>query len=227
VSNSRVRLRQSSPIYPLLSELGSIQSYAAQRALTQNQKTPSIFFVLSGKLVSETISANGRQLAITTFEAGDLVGLELIAGAQIASDLYAPIVALEDSEVVRIEARNLETLLRRRPDFCYEALRVVLRQFAGNIQRLHQLICFSLGQRLAILLLEHAKEERIALLEGATLRLPMSQKMLAETTCATREAVNRELHKWIDRGVIRMNGPTLTILSADKLNELATGADVM
>jgi len=227
VNNPRVRLRQSSPIYHLLAELGSIQSYPAQHALTQNQRSPSVFFVLSGKLVSESISTNGRQLAITTFEAGDLVGLEFIAGAQVSSDSCIPLVALEDSEVVRIEARDLETLLRRRPDFCYEALRVVLRQFAGNIQRLHQLMCFSLGQRLAILLLEHAKEEGIALLQGATVRLPMSQKQLAETTCATREAVNRELHKWIGLGVIRMNGPILTILNVDKLNKLAAGANVM
>lgn len=88
-------------------------------------------------------------------------------------------------------------------------------------------MCFSLGQRLAILLLEHAREEGIALLQGATLRLPMSQKLLAETTCATREAVNRELHKWISLGVIRMNGPNLTILNVDKLNRLATGANVI
>jgi CRP-like cAMP-binding protein len=223
LTNSGIRLRQSSPIHDLLLELGCIQSYPAQHALLQNRGSPSIFFVVSGKLVSESISASGRQLAINTFEAGDLVGLELLAETQIASDSYARLVAIEDSEVVRIETRDLETLLQRRPDFCYEALRVVLRQFAGNVQRLRQLMCYSLGQRLAILLLAHAKEEGIALLQGANLRLPMSQKLLAETTGASREAVNRELHKWASLGVIRMNNPTLTILNVDKLIKLATG----
>src|SRR5262249_23500496 len=100
------------------------------------------------------------------------------------------------------------------------------QQLAGNVQRLRQLMCFSLGQRLAILLLRHAKREGVTLVQGTNLRLPMSQKMLAETAGATREAVNRELHKWVSLGVVRLSGPNLTVLNVDGLNKLAAGANI-
>jgi len=223
LNNSRTE-QQSNQIQLVFSKLGRTQSYPAQHELLQHRMSPCVFFVVSGKLVSECTSANGRQLAITTFETGDLVGLEALVGAQLNSDSHASLVAVEDTKVIRIDVRALETLLRCRSDLCYEAMKLVLQQLAGNVQRLRQLMCFSLGQRLAILLLRHAKHEGITLLQGASLRLPMSQKMLAETTGATREAVNRELHKWVSLGVVRLNGSNLTILNVDKLNRLAAGA---
>jgi CRP/FNR family transcriptional regulator, cyclic AMP receptor protein len=160
-------------------------------------------------------------LGISTFESGDLVGLPILVEVNSVTRL----IAIEETKVARIQVRDLLALLLSRPDFCYYTLRVALSQLTAKIEQLRDLMCFSLGQRLAMLLLDHAEDQEVR--QGYTLTQPMSQKMIAEMLGVSREAVNRELHKWESDGIIRREGRKITILSRDKLDHLMRGCSLL
>jgi CRP/FNR family cyclic AMP-dependent transcriptional regulator len=160
-------------------------------------------------------------LGISTFESGDLVGLPILVEVNSVTRL----IAIEETKVARIQVRDLLALLLSRPDFCYYTLRVALSQLTAKIEQLRDLMCFSLGQRLAMLLLDHAEDQEVR--QGYTFTQPMSQKMIAEMLGVSREAVNRELHKWESDGIIRREGRKITILSRDKLDHLMRGCSLL
>jgi CRP-like cAMP-binding protein len=222
ISDAKTRLRslQSAQILIALSEIGRIESYASSHELIQTPASPSVFVVISGKIVSECISPSGRELGISTFESGDLVGLQILVGAKSVTRL----IAIEETKVARIRVRELVALLLSRPDFCYYTLRAVLSQLTAKTEQLHDLMCFSLGQRLAMLLLGYAEDQEVS---QGPLTLPMSQKMTAEMLGVSREAVNRELHKWESDGIIRREGRKISILSREKLDRLMRGCSVL
>jgi len=208
---------QSNQIHIALLEIGRVECYASSRELIQRSASPSVFFLISGKIVSECISPSGRELGISTFESGDLVGLPLLVGARSVTRL----IAIEETKVARIDVRDFEALLLSRPDLCYGILRVVLCELKAKIEQLRDLMCFSLGQRLAMLLLDQAGDYEVR--SQTTLSLPMSQKMIAEMLGVSREAVNRELHKWVSDGIVRREGRKITILSREKFDYLGRG----
>src|SRR5262245_40612626 len=127
-AKTRQRYSQGTQIFIALSEIGRIETYAASRELIQTPASPSVFFVISGKIILECISPSGRELGISTFESGDLVGLQILVGAKSVTRL----IAIEETKVARIQVRDLVALLLSRPDFCYYTLRVVLSQLTAK-----------------------------------------------------------------------------------------------
>jgi CRP/FNR family transcriptional regulator/CRP/FNR family cyclic AMP-dependent transcriptional regulator len=60
-----------------------------------------------------------------------------------------------------------------------------------------------------------SRGERVA--EGVVIRIPLSQRMLAGMVGASRENVNRALHRFVELGYISQTRGTITVLKPDQL----------
>jgi CRP-like cAMP-binding protein len=65
-----------------------------------------------------------------------------------------------------------------------------------------------------------ARGERVG--EGVVIRIPLSQRTLAGMVGASRENVNRALHRFVELGYISHARGTITVLKPDLLSRRAS-----
>jgi len=101
----------------------------------------------------------------------------------------------------------------------------LLRHFARWLRRftvhLEELSLKDVGARLAGYLLRAADESGEQTPEGEEIHLKESQQEIASRIGTVREIVSRNLRKFQDTGLIRLEGRKLTILDREGLEKLS------
>ena len=77
------------------------------------------------------------------------------------------------------------------------------------------------AHRLAKKLVGFAQYYGQAVEQGSRIELSLSQTELGAMLQATRESVNRQMRRWVKRGVIEVDKKSITILDMDLLEAIA------
>jgi CRP-like cAMP-binding protein len=225
MSPDTVDVLRSSPIFAELPDdaLARLEAACVRRTYGRNQYLwyqgddgARLVVVASGLVKVVLSSAQGDQVVLTTLGAGATFGeLALLDG----SPRSASVVAAEPTTVLLLSRSTVIDLLSRYP----AVLDAMLRALGSLIRRLTEqagdLVFLDLGARVAKLLL-HLAEAHGA---GSTvLNLGLSQSDLAQMVGASRPAVNRVLQNLASRGVIKIDGQTITLLDIAVLQRRAS-----
>lgn len=170
-----------------------------------------MFLLLEGAVKIYRAAASGREqiLAIET-PGGVVAELPLLDGGAYP----ASCAALEESRLLLVPRPAFEDLLQSRPQVALVMLRVVGQRLRHLVLLVEDLSLLGVPQRLGKYLLSLAQRK------GPRFRLTLSNQEIANRLGTVREIVSRNLHRFEQQGVIRIEGRRIEILDEEALREI-------
>ncbi len=176
------------------------------------------------------VVCHGRLKVVFGFEpTGDEAVLHSVGSCEVLGELAlldgaprsASVVALEQTTALILSRATVLDAMTRHPAVLEAMLRTVGRLVRRLTEQNGDLVFLDLGGRLAKLLLRLA-EGRTPGNDGIVLDTHLSQSELAAMIGATRPAVNRVLHLFAARGLIRVEGQVIVLQDLPGLQRRAT-----
>jgi CRP/FNR family cyclic AMP-dependent transcriptional regulator len=175
------------------------------------------------------VVCDGRVKVVFGSEAGEEAVLVALGSCEVLGEIAlldggprsASVVAVEPTAGLLLTRATVLDVMARHP----VVLDAMLRALGGLVRRLTEqagdLVFLDLGGRLAKLLLRLA-EGRSPTAEGIVLDTGLSQSDLAAMVGASRPAVNRVLHMFATRGLIRVDGQVIVVRDVAELHRRAS-----
>lgn len=168
-----------------------------------------VFLILEGNVAVESMSNQGKTIAITSLGIGEVFGEMAILDGR---DRSANIRTLEPSCFLLIGMARFRALLRDNPDFSFEVVQDLVRRLREADEQLEAIMFLPLKRRLADLLV------RLFQAQGSELKI--TQADLAYRLTATREKVNVNLQILQELGAIRLGRGRVTLVDEQVLRRV-------
>lgn len=188
-----------------LAKVGSgktlLKAKKRQIVFSQGDAADAVFYIKRGKVKVTVLSTRGKEAVVAILESGSFLGEGCLATQQVR---MATAIAIEDSDLVRIEKAAMVRVLYAEPVF---SERFITHLLSRNIRIEEDLVDHlfnSSEKRLAriLLLLAHYGKEG----EGEPIMLKISQDTLADMVGTTRSRVSSFMNKFRRLGFIKYNG---------------------
>ena len=185
--------------------------------LMEGQAPRGVFVVCQGRVKLMTTNADGKTLIVKIAQPGEVLGLQAVVTGE-AYELTAE--TLQPSQLAYISRENFLRFLRTHGDACLRAT----QHLSGDCHSAYEVIrsiglCHSVAGKLARLLKQWSSEGRVS---GGVVRMKMAltHEELAQLIGSSRETVTRILGDFKRRGVVELNGATMTIRNQAALETL-------
>ncbi len=220
------------PLFANLPEedVASIAEVATTRALRprealfgKDDPSAQIFVVVSGRLKVVTTSDDGDDLMFCVVGAGEVLGEVGVLAGRLRT---ATVLAMEKCELLVIDSREFQPLLRKRPDIAVELLIVLAERLARLSEFLEDTHFLNLPVRLAKKLIDFANEHGVVQdgpegAEEVLIDLRLSQEEWGDLVGTTRESINKQFRAWGKEGLIRVEKGRVVIVEAEGIQDLA------
>ncbi len=171
--------------------------------------------VLAGAVKVSVASAEGKDIVLNIFHAGDVFGeIALLDGRPRTADA----TAMSDCDLVMIERRDFVPFLRDRPDVTLKFIEILCSRLRHTSEQVQDLTFLNLPTRLAKTLLQLTAAE-----EGAApkSKVAITQREISQIIGRSRESTNKQLRVWAKRGWIQLVRGGVTVVAPDKLAAVA------
>lgn len=181
-----------------------------------------MFVVVEGLAVEYRLSEDGRMLILNVCRPGDtLAEVPLFHDGEAAYPAHAK--ATREGELLFLPREPFVPFLQAHPQVAW----AMLRRFAGRLEELSgQLEGVTLREvrsRVARYLLKEAEAAGIVGRVGPVeLTLPLAKGSIASYLGTAQETLSRALARLVRDGVIRVDGPRVTILDGERLRRLSS-----
>jgi CRP/FNR family transcriptional regulator len=176
-----------------------------------------LYAVHTGAFKTTLVTRDGRE-KITGFSfAGDMLGLDAIAGAMHP----ATAIALEDSGVCSVPQDRLDDTTERLPQVRRQVSRMMSREIVRGQDLTLMLSAMAADERLAVFLLNVVSRFADRGFDVAAIRLPMSRPEIASYLGLTPETVSRLFSRLHQQGLVDVSARTIRILRLRDLQVLA------
>jgi len=174
--------------------------------------------ILSGAVKINTVSASGREVVYAYLSVGDLVGeLSVLDGG----DRTASATIIEKGEVAVIRRHDLQTTLLEKPSIALKIIENLCLRLRSANALIESDRSAATGPRLARGLLRLLREHGVEQDGIERVGFKISQSDLGSFVSLSRENVNRQLHEWVDEGIVALSSGRVNILQRGALEEIA------
>jgi CRP-like cAMP-binding protein len=210
------------------SELDALAASLRRRAFGRgviifHQHSPGeiIYVIESGKVRTFCISEWGREMSLDLYGPGEVLGeLSLLDGLPRSTGA----IAIDDTITYTLNRRELLRLIERYPRIATGIIEVLASRLRYATNYAEHLTFLDVHGRVAARLLDLAErygvEQAGGEMGGIEIQLRLTQSDLGSWVGATRERVNQVLGNLRDRGVVQVDGQTITVLSPSELRKL-------
>jgi CRP/FNR family cyclic AMP-dependent transcriptional regulator len=175
----------------------------------------TLYIIESGAVRIFSLSESGQEITHNVYGPGDVFGefslldsLPRSAGA-VAKEKAVTLTLLQDDFYRQIE---------RHPQMARSIIQVLTKRLRYTTNHAEELAFLDVYGRVASKLLELAERYGVEK-EGIEIDLHLTQSELATWVSASRERVNKVLGTFRDRGLIAIEGQTITILDTKGLQQ--------
>jgi CRP/FNR family transcriptional regulator, cyclic AMP receptor protein len=176
--------------------------------------------VVCGGLVKVVLgSEGGEEAVLVTLGSCEVLGELALLDGQARS---ASVVAVEPTTALMLTRATVLDVMSRHPTVLDGMLRALGRLVRRLTEQTGDFVFLDLGGRLAKLLLRLA-EGRVSAGDGVVLDTGLTQSELAAMVGASRPAVNKVLHLFASRGLIRVDGQVIVLQDLAGLRRRAEG----
>jgi CRP-like cAMP-binding protein/CheY-like chemotaxis protein len=197
-----------------LTELKKIIEERKSRLFKKNQvvhyegdTATGIYLVLSGKIKTNKMTEEGRELITGIYETDDFLGTNIIL-SNIPYDDTA--TALEDTHLCFFPKAQFDDMLRLYPDVAEKFLKILSNEIRNKDAYLLQLAYQSVRKRIAEAILRLVKKQ-------SNESISITRDNLAALSGTASETVSRTLTEFKNEGLIEKRGSILKILNEDKI----------
>jgi CRP/FNR family transcriptional regulator len=208
-------------------QLGAIRQIAVEKhynkgqtIFTEGDETTGLFVVVDGRIKIYKVSSEGKEQILHIFETGQSFGeVTVFTGQQLPANAQT----LAKSRLLIFPRSAFVGLVKANPSLALNLLAIMskkLRQFAAQIENLS---LKEIPARLASYLIYLAEEQGC----GDAVTLNVSKGQLASLLGTIPETLSRIFAKLSGQNLIRVEGPKITLLDRQGIEDLAEyGKDV-
>jgi CRP/FNR family transcriptional regulator/CRP/FNR family cyclic AMP-dependent transcriptional regulator len=174
-----------------------------------------LYLVKSGQVKIARVAATGSEIVFAVVGPGEVFGeLSLF---EPDGERSADAIALEPTECALLARDAVVAFLLAHPPLLLRMISALIAYIQRKDRAMAEVAFLDIPGRVAQRLLDLAasRGERVA--EGVVIRIPLSQRTLAGMVGASRENVNRALHRFVELGYISQARGTITVLKPDEL----------
>lgn len=173
--------------------------------------------VISGRVRISRTAHDGREVVLAVFGPGEVLGeIAMIDGGERTADASA----LEAVDLLVLRRRDFHGYLRTHPEVAIELLILFCKRLRETDDRLEDSIILPLKTRLAKRLLELSQHYGKETTDGVEITVPLPQQFLASWVGTSREAVNKQLRDWAEKGHVHLRKKTVTIAELHELERV-------
>ena len=185
---------------------------------SEGQPGDKLYVIESGKIKLGHTASDGRESIIAVLGAGEMLGeLSLFdPGPRTATA-----VAVTPTKVLSLGHDALLPWLVGRPDLAVALLAALARRLRRTNEALADLVFSDVPGRVAKALLDLGSKFGEPTTEGLLVRHELTQEELAQLVGASRETVNKALADFSQRGWVRIEQRSVTLLDVERLTRRA------
>ena len=185
---------------------------------TEGEPGEKLFLIESGKIKLGHTAPDGRESLIAVLGAGEMLGeLSLFdPGPRTATA-----VAVTQTKVLSMGHEALLPWLVGRPDLAVSLLAALARRLRRTNEAMADLVFSDVPGRVAKALLDLGAKFGEDSPEGLLVHHELTQEELAQLVGASRETVNKALADFSQRGWIRIEQRSVTLLDVERLERRA------
>lgn len=174
-----------------------------------------LYIVASGQVKIMRVGPTGAEIVFAVIGPGEVFGeLSLF---EEDGERSADAIALEPTECVLLAKSAVLRFLQEHPALLLRLVSSLISYIQRKDRALAEVAFLDIPGRVAGKLLELAASRGAPVPGGVVIRMPLSQRTLAGMIGASRENVNRALHRFAELGYIRQSQGTVTVLKPDAL----------
>jgi CRP/FNR family transcriptional regulator, cyclic AMP receptor protein len=184
----------------------------------QGETGERCFVIVSGTVKISAYHPDGREAVLAVLGEGDVFGeLALFGQAERSADA----TALEDAELLSIDAQSLNAAIAGHPEIGLALLHVLGQRLRQANEAFQDIAFFDVPGRVARRLADLADAHGVEASEGTLIDITLSQESLAQMVGATRESVNKALALLKRRGLVARTGKRYIVSDVSKLRAKA------
>lgn len=181
-----------------------------------------MFVVVEGLAVEYRVSEDGRMLILNVCRPGDTLA-EVPLFTDVDTTYPAHAKATREGELLFLPRERFVPFAHEHPQVAW----AMLRKFAGRLDELSRQLegvtLREVASRVARYLIREAETAGVGGRAGAVeLTLPLAKGSIASYLGTAHETLSRTLARLARDGVIRVDGPRVTILDRERLRRLAS-----
>ncbi|MGH9326655.1 MAG: Crp/Fnr family transcriptional regulator [Terriglobia bacterium] len=209
-------------------ELATLASHCAARRLakdeilfSEGEACEGLFVVQSGAIKVFKMAESGREQVLGFDRAGSTVAeLPLFDGGNFP----ASAAAVEDSTLLFLPKREFLDLCRRNSEVAFAVIRTLARRFRYLTTLVEELSLKEVSHRLARFLRDRALEDGVRTRRGIEFPLQDTNQEIAAEIGTVRDLVSRNLRRFVDRGILRLELRKVIVLDMPELEAQAAGS---
>ena len=180
-----------------------------------------LFVVQSGAIKIFKMAENGREQVLVIERAGSTVGeLSIFDGGNFP----ASAAAVEDSTLLFLPKKEFLDLCRRNSEVALAVIRTLAWRFRYLADLIEELSLKEVSHRLARFLRDRALRLGIRTRRGVEFPLEETNQQIGAEIGTVRDLVSRNLRRFVDRGIIRLERRKVIVLDMAELEAQAAGA---
>ena len=217
------------PFFAVLSpgELEGLASHCVAKRLKQSEilfsegdACDGLFVIQSGAIKMFKMAETGREQVLVIERAGSTVGeLPMFDGGAIP----ASAAATEDSTLLFLPKREFLDLCRHNPEVTLAVIRSLAWRFRYLTSLVEELSLKEVSHRLARFLRDRAHRLGVRTRRGVEFPLEETNQQIAAEIGTVRDLVSRNLRRFVDRGIIKMERRKVIVLDVSELEAQIAG----
>lgn len=184
----------------------------------QGEQGERCFAIVSGSVKISAFLPDGREAVLAMLGPGDVFG-ELSPFDQAPRSADA--TAVEDAELLSLDATALRDAIARHPQIAMSLLHVLSHRLRQSNESFQDVAFFDVHARVARRLADLADNYGVPSEDGVLIDMPLSQEHLAQMIGATRESVNKALATLSRRGLVTRVGKRYRVSDPEGLRSRA------
>ena len=180
-----------------------------------------LFVVQSGAIKIFKMAENGREQVLGIERAGSSVGeLSIFDGGNFP----ASATAVEDSTLLFLPKKEFLDLCRRNAEVALAVMRTLAWRFRYLAELVEELSLKEVSHRLARFLRDRALRSGVRTRRGVEFPLEETNQQIGAEIGTVRDLVSRNLRRFVDRGIIRLERRRVIVQDMAELEAQAAGA---
>jgi len=180
----------------------------------QDDPAATIHVIKNGQVKINTTSPEGGEIILAILTDGDFFGeLSLLDEGPRSANA----IAMEATQTLTLQHGDFLEVMSKHPEMVKDAISYLASRLRHADHRMEDAVFLDLPARLAKRLLELAQKRGVRTDDGIEIDLRLTQQDLAAAAGVTRIAVNRQLGKLQDMGLLSIQGQRIIIVRPDEL----------
>jgi CRP/FNR family transcriptional regulator len=188
--------------------------------VAEGDPSEGLFVVQAGAIKVFKMAENGREQVLVIERAGSTVGeLPIFDGGNFP----ASVAAVEDSTLLYLPKREFLDLCRRNSEVAFAVIRSLAWRFRYLTSLVEELSLKEVSHRLARFLRDRAVALGVRTKRGVEFPLEETNQQIAAEVGTVRDLVSRNLRRFVDRGIIRLERRRVIVLDIAELEAQIAG----